>query len=92
MDKRRNYRQLEATMTAVLLGCVASFILYLIFAGIGSIWLKVIMAIVAIGGSILSLVMLYMNQELLKQRSLWMTMGFFGVFICTVVSLIANFP
>ena len=92
MDKRRNYRQLESTMTTVLLASVAVFILYLIFAILGIVWLKVIMAIVAIAASILSLVMLYMNQELLKSRSLWMTTGFFGVFLCTVVSLLATCP
>lgn len=92
MADRRNYRQLENTMTTVLLGCIAVFILYLIFAILGIVWLKVILAILAIAACVLSLVVLYLNQELLKPRSLWMTTGFFSVFICTVVSLIANFP
>lgn len=92
MADRRNYRQLEATMTTVLLSCVAVFILYLIFAILGIVWLKVILAILAIAASVLSLVVLYLNQELLKPRSLWMTYGFLGLFLCTVVSLIAAFP
>jgi hypothetical protein len=33
-----------------------------------------------------------MAKEILRQRSLWMTMGFVGIFLCTVVSLIANYP
>ena len=32
------------------------------------------------------------SRELLKQRSLWITMGFFGILICTIVSLIVNYP
>lgn len=92
MANRRSYRHLEATMTTALLACVAVFILYLIFAILGILWLKVLTAIVAIAGSLLSLGLLFLNQELLKQRSLWMSTGFLGVFLCTVVSLIANFP
>ncbi len=92
MANRRSYRDLERVLTILLLACAADFILYLIFAGVGIIWLKVLTAIFAILMSVLCLVLLFLTQELMKQRSLWMTTGFVGIFLCTVVSLIANFP
>lgn len=92
MAKRSRYQDLERLLTGLLIASAVDFILFLIFAGTGVIWLKVITAIFAILMPVLCLGFLYMSQELLKQRSLWLTMGFFGIFLCTVVSLIANFP
>lgn len=92
MAKRNRYQDLERLLTGLLIASAVDFILFLIFAGTGVIWLKVITAIFAILMPVLCLGLLYMTQELLKQRSLWLTMGFFGIFLCTVVSLIANFP
>ena len=37
------YKEMEKYMTYGLLGDVALFVLYLIFAGLGIIWLKVIL-------------------------------------------------
>ncbi len=92
MAKRSRYSDLELGMTILLFVCLADFILYLIFAGLGIIWVKVITAIFAILMPLLCLAYLYLAKEILRQRSLWMTMGFVGIFLCTVVSLIANFP
>lgn len=92
MANRSRYRDLEQMLTIFLIASAADFVLFLIFAGIGIIWLKVITAIFAILLPVLCLALLYLTKELLKQRSLWLTTGFFGIFLCTVVSLIANFP
>lgn len=92
MANRSRYKDLEQYMAISLIASAADFILYLIFAGTGIIWLKVITAIFAILMPVLCLALLYLTKELLKQRSLWLTAGFFGIFLCTVVSLIANFP
>lgn len=92
MTKRSRYQDLERLLTGLLIASAVDFILFLIFAGTGVIWLEIITAIFAILMPVLCLGLLYMSQELLKQRSLWLTMGFFGIFLCTVVSLIANFP
>ena len=92
MANNKRYRDLERYMTIALVASAVIFVLYLIFSAAGIIWLKVITAIFAILLPLLSLALLYLTQELLKQRSLWLTTGFFGVFICTLVSLIANFP
>lgn len=92
MAKRNRYRIMEYNMTRILIADAAIFVLYLLFAGLGVIVLKVITAIVAIIASGLCLGFLYLSQELLRKRSLWMTTGFAAVLLCTLVSLIVNFP
>ena len=90
--KRNRYKEMERMMTTALIADAVLFVLYLIFAAAGVIWLKAIVAIVTILLSLACLILLYMTQELLRQRSLWMTTGFLSVFLCTVASLILSFP
>ena len=90
--KRNRYKEMERYMTYALIGDAAVFALYLLFAGLGVVWLKVILAIIAIGTAGLGLAYLYLTQELLRKRSLWMTAGAAAVIICILVSLIANYP
>ena len=92
MANQSRYKEMEQYLTIFLIASAVDFILFLIFAGTGIIWLKAITAIFAILLPVLCLAFLYLTKELLKQRSLWLTTGFFGIFLCTVVSLIANFP
>ena len=93
MAKRKNrYRQLDYIMTRVLAADAAVFVLYLVSAALGIGWIKWIMAIVAIAGSALCLGFLYMTQEWLKRRSLWMTVGFAAIALCTLVSLLCKVP
>ena len=93
MPERKNrYAQMERFMTRVLLGDLAVFVLFLISAAFGIIWLKVITAIIAILVSGLCLVYLYLSQELTKKRSLWMSVSAGAVLICLLASLILNFP
>ena len=93
MGKRVNrYKQMERYMTAALLADTALFILYLIGAGLGTLWLKVLAAIVAIVLSSLCLVFLYLTKEILRRRSLWMTAAAAAILLCTLFSLILNFP
>ncbi len=89
MARRDRYREFEQLMTIGLLACTGLFVLYLI-AGIS--WLKAIFAILAIGISVGGLVMLWLSQELLRPRSLWLSCGFFSVIACTLASLILAFP
>ena len=79
-------------MTYALIADAVLFVLYLICAGSGIIWLKVILAILAIALSGLCLFFLYSTRELLRQRSLWMSACAAAVLICTLASLILNFP
>ena len=92
MAKRNRYRELENKVTMFIAADVAVFVLYLVVAGAGIVALKVIAAILAILGSLLALGFLFMSGELLKKRSLWMTVAFASVLLCTIVSLVCNFP
>lgn len=92
MGRRNRYREMEFNMTRILVADAAVFLLYLLFAALNLAFLKWLLAIVAILGSGLCLGFLYMTGELLKKRSLWMTVGFAAVVICTLYSLILRWP
>ena len=90
--KNNRYKEMEQMMTALLIFNAIIFVLFLIVSGAGIVWLRVLTAILTLGPSGLCLLFLYLSQELLRQRSLWMTTGFFSLLICTVASLILAFP
>lgn len=92
MAKRNRFSELESKMTRILLVNTVVFVLFLIFSGFGIIPMKVISAIVSIMVSVLCLFYLYVIGEIRKRRSLWMMVASAGLFLCTVVSLICNFP
>ena len=93
MTRRVNrYKQMEKNMTITLLGDLGLFLLYLLCAGAGIIWLKVILSILCILLSVAILGLLYLSQELLRPRSLWMTTGAASILLCLIVSLILNYP
>ena len=91
-NNRIRYRQLERYMTYALIADAALFLFYLLFAGLGIVWLKVTIAVLAIVLSAACLAYLYLSQELLRRRSLWMTAGAAAVLICILASLLLNFP
>lgn len=92
MARRNRYREMEYQFTRVLLADAGVFVLYLLFAGLGVGFLKWLLAIVAIVGSGLFGGMLYLNGEWRKRRSQWMFLGFCAIALCTLVSLICNYP
>ena len=93
MDRRRaRYKRLETMITALLCLDVVVFIAYLVFAGMGMIALKIITAIACIGISGFVLYRLFVTRELLRRRSLWMTLGAACIIVCILFSLILNFP
>ena len=89
---RNRYLQMRKYMTYSLCGDLAMFILYLIAAGTGVIWLKVLTSIVIILTSSLCLAFLYLTQEIFKKRSFWMTAAAGAILICLLYSLFLNFP
>ena len=91
-NNAKRYKQMEFYMTASLIADLVLLILYFIAAGNGIIWLKIILAIITIILSGLCLAYLYLSQELLRQRSLWMTVSAGSVLICLIISLLLNFP
>ena len=91
-ENQSSYRFFEQFMTIMLFIGLAFFILYLIMAGTGVIVMKVIFAILSILLSGVCLFTLYSSRELLKPRSLWLTTAFCSLVLCTLVSLLCNFP
>ena len=91
-ENQSGYRFFEQFMTIMIFIGLAFFVLYLVFAGTGVLALKIIFAILTILLSGVCLFTLYSSKELLKPRSLWLTAAFCSLIICTVVSLLCNFP
>ena len=90
--KRMRYKEIDQLMTRVLIADAAVFVLYLIFAGFGLTVLKVFTVIIALAVSGLCLAYLYKIGEFKKARSRWLVMGFGSIILCTLVSLILNYP
>ena len=86
------YQQMETYMTYALIAGAGFFVLYLIFAGYGVTWLKVITAILTIATGVLCLGVLFLTRELTRHRSLWMTSAAVALLLCTVISLAVSFP
>lgn len=92
MANRRRYKDVERVLAQILMGEAAVFVLYLIFAGLGIISLKVITSIVIVVASVLCLAFLYMCGEMFKRRSRWLVFGFAALLLLLVVSLVLNYP
>ena len=91
-QRKTRFEQMEQLMTYALIADGLLFLLYLIFAACGVIWLKVTLAVLVFLISAGSLTLLYMTKELLRRRSLWMTVAAGSALICLLFSLILNFP
>lgn len=92
MSSRKRYKEMEEMMLRILIADTVVFALFLLFAGLGVVAMKVICAIVTIIVSGLSLAFLYITGELRKRRSLWMVVGFISVLVCLLVSLLCHYP
>ena len=93
MDRRKaRYQKMEKLVTGVLCLDTVIFVAYLIFAGMGMVAMKVICTIFCflISGAVLYF--LFLNKELLRKRSLWMTLAAACIIICILASLILKFP
>ena len=91
-NRSSRYKEMEFYVTCTLLVNLILFIIYLIAAGNGIIWLKATAAVLTILVSLLCLAFLYLNKEIYRQRSLWMSTGALAILLCVVFSLILNFP
>lgn len=93
MEKKRNrYKEMERYLTYAIIADAVLFVLYLLFAGFGLGWLKIITAVLAIILSVLGVGYLYLTGELLKLRSRWLTFGFAAIALVILVSLLVNYP
>ena len=91
-EKVNRYREMEQKMLVAIALDVLMFIGYLIAAGSGIIWLKVVLTILTLLLSAAILAFLYLSQELLKPRSLWMSAAAVAIILCLLFSLILNYP
>ena len=90
--KNERYLQFEKYMTIALGISLLLFVVFLVASGTGTIWLKAITAIINILLTLLCLAYLYLTQELLRRRSMWMSSIAAAILICTLFSLILQFP
>ena len=92
VNSRNRYQAMQTLITRVLLANLALFVLYLIVAASAIIWLKVIFVIFIFLISLCVLAFLYLCGELLHKRSKWMSAWAAAIFICTLFSLLLNYP
>lgn len=90
--KTSRFKQFEKFLSLILLIALAIFVIYLIAAGNGIIWLKVLTAIIAILLCGLCLYFLYSAKLMTHPKSLWLTVAAICLIVCTLFSLILNFP
>lgn len=91
-SKHNSYKQLERFVSGCLIFNVLLFIAFLFSAGFGVTWLTVILTIITIFISILCLYVLYASRELMKPRSLWMTVASVCLIVCVLASLLLGYP
>ena len=91
-NRSSRYKQMERTMCLVLLVNFTIFLFYLLFASLAIGFLKILTGIVSVLVGLLILAYLYMTKELLRRRSLWMGVSAVSIVLCTLVSLILNYP
>lgn len=91
-NHKERFQKMQQMITAALSGLFLLFIIFLIASGNGILWLKATIAIITILGCGLSLGFLYLSNELFRRRSLWISTAFAAILICTLASLILNFP
>jgi cytochrome b subunit of formate dehydrogenase len=89
---KTRYKKMEAIVTGVLCVDTVIFVTYLLFAGSGMVAMKAVTAIFALLISGAVLYFLYMTRELLRRRSIWMTLAAACIVLCLIASLILHFP
>lgn len=91
-NPNNRYKEMERIITVALVAVAILFIIFLFSSGFGTIWLKILSALIAVAISGGCLWMLYQSQELLKERSLWMSLSAAAIIICIIASLLLNYP
>ena len=93
MEQQNNrFKDLEMFLSVLIFATIALFIFYLIMAGNGQIVLKIISTVLIACICGFGLWLLHSSKELLRQRSIWMTLSFLSGVICTLVSLLTGYP
>ena len=88
----KRFKENERILAYALMADAAIFLLYLLMAGLGVVWFKWVLAIVAILLSGAGLAVQYLTGELLRQRSLYLSAGFAAIVVVILFSLLLNYP
>ena len=89
---KRQYKDLEMFLTILIIAMLILFIFYMIMAVTSQGILKIIAAVLLFSVCGFGLWLLYRSKEILRQRSIWMTLSFISGALCTLVSLLAGYP
>ena len=93
MTQRKNrFCDFERYITICLTIATILFIVFLSAAGSGNVGLKIFLAILSAADCGYCLWLLYKKQELLRRRSLWMSVWAVCLILCILASIILNFP
>lgn len=91
-NEYKRYKESERIWAYGLIADAAIGVLYLLMAGLGVVWFKWVLAIIAILVSAAGLGSLYLTGELRRHRSLYLTAGYAAVVVVILFSLILNYP
>ena len=86
------YKQMERYLTTAILLDTLLFVLFLIYSWSGVLWVRVTTAVLTLLISSGVVYLLYLNKELLRRRSLWMTTACISIIACVVFSLLLGYP
>ena len=91
-QKNTRYKDLELFLTILVVAMLAMFIFYLVMAAGGKTVLQIIAAVMVGSIAAFGLWLLVKSKELLRQRSIWITLSFLCCTLVTIVSLLAGYP
>lgn len=89
---RNKFRELERSLTMVIFADLVLFALTLAAGGVGIGWLKIVVGILTVLISGLGCTFLVLINEHKRRRSWWMLSAFGSMLLCTLVSLLTNYP
>ena len=91
-ERRKKYNQLQQVLSLALLGAFLLFIFYLIAAGNEIVWLKAVLSVLIFLICAACLGLLYITREILRPRSIWMSLSAVSIAVCLLLSLLLHFP
>lgn len=91
-NQKKGFRALEQMLSVGIGIQLALYVLYLIVAGCGIVWLKVILGLLTMAAGVLGCGFLVLIGEHKRPRSRWLLAAFGSMAVCTLVSLIFNYP
>ena len=91
-QRKTRFRDFERYIILCLSIATVLFIAFLSAAGAGNLGLKIFLAILVVAVCGYCLWLLYKKRELLRKRSLWLSVWAICMIICILASVILNYP